>query len=48
MIRVTFACGHHVTIAATQADAPVCPTCGERRVQRVTAPSPRIRIEGVA
>lgn len=43
MIRVTFACGHVLTVPETVKDAPACPECGERRVQRVKAPAPRFR-----
>lgn len=40
MITVRFACSHGFQIEPTSA-APECPTCGERRVSRVTAPAPR-------
>lgn len=39
MITVTFACGHRFDVSGM--DAPICPTCQERRVQRVKAPAPR-------
>lgn len=41
MITVTFACGHGFALDPSVAVAPECPTCGERRVSRVTAPAPR-------
>jgi len=40
-VRVRFACGHGQAWA--EGDAPVCATCGERRVARVQAPPPRFR-----
>ena len=42
MITLRFACRHRITFTDTdQPSAPVCPTCGERRVSHVTAPAPR-------
>lgn len=41
MITIRFACGHGFTIDASVSAAPVCPTCGERRVSRVLAPAPK-------
>lgn len=38
-VRLTFACGHAQTWQ--EGDAPVCATCGERRVARTAAPAPR-------
>jgi ribosomal protein L37AE/L43A len=43
MINVRFACGHGFKIDANVQTPPVCPTCGERRVSRVTAPAPTFR-----
>ena len=40
MISVTFACAHRFDLELSDM-APECPTCGERRVSRVTAPAPR-------
>lgn len=40
MISLRFACGHAFDLDDATS-APVCPTCGERRVSRVTAPAPR-------
>lgn len=40
-ITVRFACGHGFNLDAGVNSAPVCPTCGERRVSRTTAPAPR-------
>lgn len=42
MIRVTFACGHVVTVSESAETPPQC-DCGERRVSRVKAPPPRFR-----
>ena len=39
MIYVKFACGHRFSVDGNS--APVCPTCGERRVSRTQAPAPR-------
>ena len=41
MIPITFACGHRFSLDASVQTPPVCPTCGEHRVSRVTAPAPR-------
>lgn len=40
-ITIRFACGHGFSLEPTSDVAPVCPTCGERRVSRVDAPAPR-------
>ena len=40
-VRITFACGHGQ--AWQDGGAPICATCGERRVSRVKAPAPRFR-----
>lgn len=42
-IQVTFLCGHGVSVDEHEADSPVCLTCGERRIQRVSARPPRFR-----
>ena len=39
---MTFACGHQMQAESMDA-TPICPTCQERRVQRVKAPAPRFR-----
>lgn len=41
MVTVRFACGHQHDVDS--ATAPQCKTCGETRVQRVTAPKPVFR-----
>lgn len=41
MIYVRFACGHRFSIDPSALSAPICPTCGERRVSRTSAPAPR-------
>lgn len=41
-ITVRFACGHEQTLGDGGEHVPVC-ICGERRVQRTTAPAPRFR-----
>lgn len=46
MITLSMACGHTLTVPHDIDAAPMCPTCGERRVQHVTARAPRFR--GVA
>jgi len=43
MITVRFACGHEVTVQATETDAPVCPRCADKRITRVVAPPPKFR-----
>lgn len=45
MITVRFICGHGAQLGAQQ-EAPVCPSCGETRVARTSAPPPKFR--GVA
>lgn len=40
-IYIRFACGHRFAIDANANGAPACPTCGESRVSRTTAPAPR-------
>lgn len=42
-MTVKFACGHHQDVPESIDQAPVCATCGERRVSRVDAPKPRFR-----
>ena len=44
-ICVWFACGHPAAALgrADEMDSVQCAVCGERRVQSVTAPPPRIR-----
>ncbi len=42
MIEVRFGCGH-VAAVGEKDEGAVCPVCGDRRVQRVTAPAPRFR-----
>lgn len=41
MITIRFACGHGFTLASDPQSAPTCPTCGETRISRTTAPAPR-------
>lgn len=41
-IRLSFACGHAQTVSDTE-QVPICETCGERRVSRVTARAPKFR-----
>ena len=41
-MTLTWACGHRGTVKDSVTDAPIC-VCGERRIQRVTAPVPRFR-----
>jgi len=41
MIYARFACGHRFSIDPSVTSAPICPTCGERRISRTTAPAPR-------
>ena len=41
MIQVLFACGHNMDLDDSVSSAPVCPTCGESRISRTTAPPPR-------
>ncbi len=41
MITLVFACGHRFTVEATIDGALACPTCGEHRISRTTAPAPR-------
>ena len=45
-IQVRFACGHQRAVDASGQDLPVCPVCGNRQVERVTAPMPRITLNG--
>ena len=40
-ITVRFACGHQSTVSATTDTPPMCPACGEARVQSVKARAPR-------
>lgn len=40
-IYVRFACGHRFALDASVNSAPICPTCGETRVSRTSAPAPR-------
>ena len=42
-ITVRFTCGHAASLGLTQTVDPVCPTCGESRVARTSAPPPRFR-----
>ena len=41
-IQITFACGHHGTVAESASAAPRC-GCGETQVSRVMARPPRFR-----
>lgn len=43
MIRVSFVCGHRLTVGDTVKDPPCCRECGERRVRDVNAPKPRFQ-----
>ena len=42
MITLSMACGHSYEMGETES-IPVCPLCGERRVQRVKTRAPRFR-----
>lgn len=42
-MTVRFACGHEQVVKADVKEPPQCQQCGERRVQRVTAPAPTFR-----
>ena len=42
-VTIRFACGHQYEVADTGGSSPVCPLCGETRVQHVTAPPPKFR-----
>lgn len=42
-ITVRFVCGHAATVGLSQVVDPVCPSCGETRVARTSAPPPRFR-----
>jgi hypothetical protein len=42
MVTLKFACGHTLTTVMPPETAE-CPTCGDLRVSRVTAPPPRFR-----
>lgn len=37
---VTFGCGHRADVPSNLATAPVCPTCGDRRVTHVKTRPP--------
>ena len=44
MITVRMACGHdRLEMGDDVKGVPICPVCGERRVQQTTAPPPRFR-----
>lgn len=47
-ILVLFACGHTKAYQASDPrdEAPECPLCGVREVQRVVAPAPRFTMNG--
>jgi hypothetical protein len=40
-IWIRFACGHGFGIDRNVTSVPICPTCGERRISRTTAPAPK-------
>ena len=40
-ITVRFVCGHASAVGVNATSDPVCPTCGETRIARTSAPPPR-------
>jgi hypothetical protein len=42
-IDIRFLCGHGGRVGVNQVASPVCPTCGETRIARVSAPPPKFR-----